>query len=84
MDDGNKGKAYQAVTLDLFGTLLDFRTVFNTTLKGILVDHDLTDKAHHFRESWRMFAFMGTEDRGFITVREDFNLSLIRVNSGAR
>ena len=53
MTDSTDGKAYEAVTLDLFGTLLDFRTVFNTTLKGILVDHDMTDKAHHFREKWR-------------------------------
>ncbi len=79
MDERTQGKAYEAVTLDLFGTLLDFRTIFNSTLKGILVDHDLMDKAHHFHERWRLFAFMGTEERGFINVRDDFKQSLVRV-----
>jgi 2-haloalkanoic acid dehalogenase type II len=75
----DQGRHYEAVTLDLFGTLLDFRTVFNTTLQRILTDHDLVEKAPIFRDKWQEFTFKGIQGTEFITVQEDFKVSLVWV-----
>ena len=79
MRGSDQGRHYQAVTLDLFGTLLDFRTVFNTTLEQILADHDLVEKANVFRDKWQEFTFKGLQGTEFITVHEDFKVSLVWV-----
>ncbi len=73
------GRHYEAVTLDLFGTLLDFRTVFNTTLQRILTDHDLVEKTQVFRDKWQEFTFQGIQGTEFVTVQEDFKVSLVWV-----
>jgi 2-haloalkanoic acid dehalogenase type II len=79
MRGSDQGRRYKAVTLDLFGTLLDFRTVFNSTLQRILTDHDLVEKAHIFRDKWQEFTFKGIKGNEFITVQEDFKVSLVWV-----
>ncbi|NOQ53630.1 MAG: HAD-IA family hydrolase [Thermoplasmata archaeon] len=79
MRGSDHGRHYKAVTLDLFGTLLDFRTVFNTTLQRILIDHDLVEKAQVFRDKWQEFTFKGLQGSEFITVQEDFKVSLVWV-----
>ncbi len=79
MRGSDLGRQYKGVTLDLFGTLLDFRTVFNMTLDRILDDKDLLSKAHVFREKWQEFAFKGMQGTEFITVQEDFKVSLVWV-----
>ena len=78
MGDGVRGGSYEAVTLDLFGTLVDFRTVFNQTMDTILQDNALEDKVQVFRDRWRSFIFQGVESE-FITVQEDFKQSLVKV-----
>jgi 2-haloalkanoic acid dehalogenase type II len=65
--------------LDLFGTLVDFHSVFITTLKRVMVDHDLIDQAEEFRERWQRFVFLGQAGDDFVTVREDFSQSLVIV-----
>ncbi len=79
MRGNDQGRHYEAVTLDLFGTLLDFRTVFNSTLERILADHDLVEKTNVFREKWKEFTFKGMQGTEFITVQEDFKVSLVMV-----
>lgn len=80
MGDGPRDQPYDGVTLDLFGTLVDFRTVFNRTMETILRDNGLVDKVHVFRERWQSFVFQGVESE-FMTVQEDFKQSLVRVLS---
>ena len=75
----DKGPAFDGVMLDLFGTLVDFRSTFQRTLGRILVENDLTDRADTFQEKWQSFVFQGEQDGTFITVRKDFERSLERV-----
>ncbi|UCC93698.1 MAG: HAD-IA family hydrolase [Thermoplasmata archaeon] len=70
---------YGAVMLDLFGTLVDFNSVFVDTLNRVLVDHDLVDKADEFRHRWGRFVFLGQAEGDFINVHEDFKHSLVVV-----
>ena len=67
---------HDAVLLDLFGTLVDFQSVFLYTLKRVLVDHDLMARAEEFRTRWQRFVFQGQSDGEFITVKDDFIRSL--------
>jgi 2-haloalkanoic acid dehalogenase type II len=53
--------------------------VFIDTLRRVLVDHDLMDKADEFRERWERFVFLGQAGGDFVTVHEDFNHSLVIV-----
>ncbi len=69
-------RTHDAVLLDLFGTLVDFRSVFIDTLKRVLVDHDLVARAEEFRTRWQRFVFQGQSDGAFVTVRDDFIRSL--------
>jgi FMN phosphatase YigB (HAD superfamily) len=81
-DDGPRDggrRAYSGVLLDLFGTLVDFRSTFQSTLSRILSDHGLEDRAEAFQERWKKFVFQGDRDGVFMTVREDFTRSLERV-----
>lgn len=65
--------------MDLFGTLVDFRSTFVGTLGRILQENGLLDKEGTFRERWQRFIFQGVEDGEFVTVRRDFSRSLERV-----
>jgi len=67
------------VLIDLFGTLVDFQSVFFSTLRMVLVDHGLEDKAEDFKHRWQRFVFQGQASGAFITVREDFVNSLSTV-----
>jgi len=75
---GTEGGArrYDAVLLDMFGTLVDFRTTFNVTLRRILTDLGLEDQATVFRRNWRTFTFQTEAEGEFITVHEDFTQGL--------
>jgi len=69
-------RRYDAVLLDMFGTLVDFRTTFNATLQRILTDLGLEGQARVFQRNWRTFTFQGDDEGGFITVHEDFKRGL--------
>ena len=73
------GRPYDAVLLDLFGTLVDFHSVFTETLELILVDNQLDKVREGFRDRWRRFVFQGQSQGAFVTVREDFERSLVAV-----
>ena len=75
-DGVDVSRTHDAVLLDLFGTLVDFQSVFIDTLKRVLVDHDLMARAEEFRTRWQRFVFQGQSDGEFITVRDDFIKSL--------
>jgi hypothetical protein len=80
MPEENKGRGpFEGVLLDLFGTLVDFRSTFMTTLGRILLENDLMDHTEAFRDRWQRFVFQGIDDGIFITVRKDFSVSLERV-----
>ena len=68
--------------LDLFGTMVNFHSVFFSTLNRVLIDHGLEDKAEDFKTRWQSFVFQGQSKGGFITVREDFINSLSSVLGG--
>ena len=70
---------HQGVLLDLFGTLVGFQSVFVGTLDRILTDNDMEDRREDLRTRWRRFVFQGQSDGSFITVRRDFEDSLITV-----
>ncbi len=65
--------------LDLFGTLVDFQSVFVSTLERILVDAGIEDRREDFRKRWSRFVFQGQSEGTFITVRQDFEDSLVAV-----
>jgi 2-haloalkanoic acid dehalogenase type II len=65
--------------MDLFGTLVDFRTVFVDTLARILTDNELASQRQEFQSRWQRFVFQGQCEGGFITVRQDFERSLVAV-----
>jgi len=67
------------VLLDLFGTLVDFQSVFVSTLERILVDAGIEDRREDFRRRWSRFVFQGQSEGTFITVRQDFEDSLVAV-----
>lgn len=73
------GRPYDAVLLDLFGTLVDFHSVFAKTLELILADNQLEQMGQEFRNRWRRFVFQGQSQGAFLTVREDFERSLVAV-----
>jgi 2-haloalkanoic acid dehalogenase type II len=79
MDAISGGRPYQAVLVDLFGTLIDFRTVFVDTLARILADNDLVSRRQEFQTRWQSFVFQGQYEGEFITVRQDFERSLVAV-----
>ncbi len=58
---------------------MDFRSVFVRTLDRILVDNGLEERHGEFRDRWKSFVFQGQDMGTFITVREDFEGSLVRV-----
>lgn len=78
---GTEGDArvHEAVLLDLFGTLVDFHSVFVNTLDRILTDNDMEDRRADFRTRWSHFVFQGQSEGDFITVRQDFEDSLVSV-----
>lgn len=71
--------AFDAVLLDLFGTLVDFRSVFVGTLGRIIHENGLAGLEDEFRNRWQSFVFQGQAEGAFVTVREDFISSLVRV-----
>lgn len=71
--------SFDAALLDLFGTLVDFRSVFVGTLRRILVENGLIGQEDEFRGRWQSFVFQGAAEGAFVTVREDFIDSLVRV-----
>lgn len=75
-------RAFDGVLLDLFGTLVDFRSTFDRTLDRILEDNAITDRAQSFRDRWQRFVFQGFENGAFVTVRQDFERSLAAVLEG--
>jgi 2-haloacid dehalogenase/putative hydrolase of the HAD superfamily len=77
--EGPEGRNYDAILLDLFGTLVDFRSVLYSILHRILVDNDLNDRSDEFISRWQQFVFQGQAGGEFITVREDFIRSLVAV-----
>ena len=78
-EDPDGPKVYEGVLLDLFGTLVDFRSTYYRTLGRILEENDLIEQTETFREKWQRFVFQGVEDGAFVTVRADFVRSLERV-----
>ncbi|NIP35722.1 MAG: HAD-IA family hydrolase [Thermoplasmata archaeon] len=58
---------------------MDFRSVFVRTLDRILVDNGLEDRQEEFRDRWKSFVFQGQAKGAFVTVREDFEESLVTV-----
>jgi len=79
--DGARGIAggaqrYDAVLLDMFGTLVDFRSTFHVTLSRILTDLGLQGRATVFQRNWRTFTFQGEDEGEFVTVHEDFKRGL--------
>ena len=80
--EGRDGtRVYEGVLLDLFGTLVDFRSTYQRTLGRILVENGLLEQTEAFREKWQRFVFQGVEDGAFVTVRVDFVRSLVKVLS---
>ncbi|MCK5252997.1 MAG: HAD-IA family hydrolase [Thermoplasmata archaeon] len=73
------GRTHDAVLFDLFGTLVDFHSVFINTLHKVLVENELLDQAEEFRNRWQRFVFQGQAAGTFMTVREDFTSSLVTV-----
>jgi 2-haloalkanoic acid dehalogenase type II len=73
------GRTHQAVLLDLFGTLVDFHSVFVSTLDRIMADNGLEDRREDFRHRWSRFVFQGQSGGSFVTVRRDFEDSLVTV-----
>jgi 2-haloalkanoic acid dehalogenase type II len=76
MDPRPDGRAFDAVLFDMFGTLVDFRSTFNVTLRRILADLGLEDRSSVFLSNWRTFTFQGETGGAFITVHEDFRQGL--------
>lgn len=79
MGSSGPERHYEAVTLDLFGTLLDFQSILVSTLQRIMVDNDLTHMSHALQERMRAFTFEGMDQGSFVTVREDFERALVAV-----
>lgn len=73
------GRTHEAVLFDLFGTLVDFHSVFINTLHRVLRENELLDQAEEFRNRWQRFVFQGQAAGTFMTVREDFTTSLVTV-----
>ncbi len=69
-------RRYDAVLLDMFGTLVDFRSTFNVTLRRILTDLGLEGRATVFQQNWQTFTFQGEDEGEFVTVHEDFKRGL--------
>lgn len=76
-EDPNPGsRPFDAVLFDMFGTLVDFRTTFNVTLRRILSDLGLQDRSAVFISNWRTFTFQGEAEGSFVTVHQDFQNGL--------
>ena len=69
--------AYDAVLFDVFGTLIDFRSTFDMTLRRILSDMGIEGRASVFFRNWRTFTFQGESQGEFVTVHEDFESGLV-------
>ena len=77
-DGGGAGtRAYDAVLFDVFGTLIDFRSTFDLTLRRILSDMGIEGRASVFFRNWRTFTFQGESQGEFVTVHEDFESGLV-------
>ena len=74
-----RGRTHEAVILDLFGTMVDFQSVFVGTLERIIVDNGMVGQHEEFRGRWRRFVFQGHAEGTFVTVRTDFEDSLVSV-----
>jgi len=70
-------RPFDAVLFDVFGTLIDFRSTFDSTLRRILTDMGLEGRAGVFFRNWRTFTFQGESQGEFVTVREDFESGLV-------
>lgn len=79
MSTDGTDRVYDGAMIDLFGTLVDFNSVFLSTLRRVLLDNGMQDRAEDFRAKWHSFVFQGQARGSFVTVQQDFVESLSTV-----
>ncbi len=79
MSTDGTDRVYDGALIDLFGTLVDFNSVFQSTLGRVLVDNGMQDRAEDFKGRWQSFVFQGQARGSFVTVQQDFVESLSTV-----